>query len=148
MSRSFIPDEFEPPVFFEGQGFRLEPLGPKHNDRDYEAWTSSIEHIRATPGEWGEWPHPMTLAKNMDDMRMHAREFTDREAFTYSILDGDDVIGCLYIYPDQKGESDAYVSSWVRRSRAEMDAVVWESVSSWLESDWPFSSFRYASRVS
>lgn len=147
MSQSFIPDEFEPPVTFEGPGFRLEPLGPEHNDRDYEAWTSSMEHIRATPGEWGEWPHPMTLAENMDDMEMHAREFTDREAFTYSILDGEDVIGCLYIYPDQKGGADAYVSSWVRESRSEMDTVVWRSVRQWLESEWPFARFRYASRV-
>ena len=89
----------------------------------------------------------MTLAENMDDMEMHAREFIDREAFTYSILDGEDVIGCLYIYPDPKGETDAYVSSWVRESRAEMDAVVWKAVSAWLDSDWPFTSYRYASRI-
>lgn len=147
MSQSFIPDDFKPPTSFEGLGFRLEPLGPKHNERDYEAWTSSMQHIHDTPGDWGKWPHPMTLDENMDDMEKHAREFADREAFTYSILDGDDVIGCLYIYPDQKGEAEAYVSSWVRESRADMDAVVWRAVSAWLRSDWPFASLRYASRV-
>lgn len=79
-------------------------------------------------------------------MEMHAREFSEREAFTYSVLDGDHVIGCLYIYPDRRGESDAYVSSWVRESRAEMDRVVWEAVTRWLGQEWPFRSFRYAPR--
>ena len=61
-------------------------------------------------------------------------------------LDGDDVIGCLYIYPDKKGDSEAYVSSWVTASRAEMDVAVWRAVSDWLSADWPFRSFRYADR--
>lgn len=146
MSTDFVPDVFEPPVSFEGPGFRLEPLGPEHNERDYEAWTSSMAHIHATPGDWGAWPHPMTLDDNLSDLEMHAREFAERKAFTYSILDGDDVIGCLYIYPDQEGDSDAYVSSWVTESRAELDAVVWRVVTDWLTRDWPFRTFRYAER--
>lgn len=146
MRQPFVPEDFDPPRSFQGPGFRLEPLGPDHNERDYEAWTSSMDHIHATPGEWGNWPHPMTLEENLGDMQMHAREFEDREAFTYSILDGDDVIGCLYIYPDSKGSTDASVSSWVRESRAEMDAVVWEAVSAWLRDQWPFRDFRYADR--
>ena len=146
MPAPFVPDDFEPPRLFTGPGFHLEPLGPEHNERDYEAWTSSMDHIHATPGEWGKWPHAMTLAENLADMEMHAREFVERAAFTYSVLDGDEVIGCLYIYPDKKGKSDAYVSSWVRESRAAMDVVVWRAVSEWLEAGWPFRSFRYAER--
>ena len=131
MTDLFIPGNFDPPTAFLGPGFHLEPLGPEHNDRDHEAWTSSMDHIHSTPGEWGQWPRPMTLEENMADMEMHDRA---------------DVIGCLYIYPDENGASDAHVSSWVRKSRAEMDVVVWRSVSAWLESDWPFESFRYAAR--
>lgn len=142
----FAPDDFDPPTAFAGPGFRLEPLGPEHNERDHDAWTSSMDHIHATPGDWGSWPRPMTLDENMEDMKMHAGEFVAREAFTYSVLDGDDVIGCLYIYPDNKGDTEAYVSSWVRASRADMDEVVWRAVTAWLESDWPFESFRYAPR--
>ena len=42
---------------------RLSPLGPEHNASDYAAWTSSIDHIRATPGfPDGSWPHPMPVA--------------------------------------------------------------------------------------
>ena len=147
MSSTFIPDDFSAPTRFEGPGFHLEPLAPVHNDRDYEAWTSSMDHIHATPGDWGKWPTPMTLEENMGDMEMHFGEFERREAFTYSVLDGDEVIGCLYMYPDKTGESDAYVSSWVRATRPEMDVVVWETVSAWLADSWPFDSFRYAERT-
>ncbi len=146
MTNNFLPAEFDPPTSFDGPGFHLEPLAPVHNERDHEAWMSSVEHIKSTPGKWTSWPTPMTLEQNMGDMEMHYGEFVNREAFTYSVLDGDDVIGCLYIYPDENSEADAYVSSWVRESRAEMDVVVWRAVSEWLESAWPFGSFRYAAR--
>ena len=108
---------------------------------------SSIEHIRATPGMVGGWPSPMTIEENMSDLEGHAREFTDREAFAYSVLDGDDVIGCLYIDPAEDEGHDAEVSSWVTSSRAEMDPVVWNAVSVWLAEKWPFENFSYASRL-
>lgn len=146
MKDSFVPESFETPRSFEGPGFRLEPLGPEHNERDHEAWSSSMDHIRSTPGDWGDWPHPMTSEENLGDLEMHAREFRDREAFTYSVLDGEEVIGCLYIYPDEEGDSDAHVRSWVRESHAEMDAVVWRAVTDWLGREWPFDRFRYAER--
>lgn len=146
MADSFVPDDFDPPLSFDGPGFRLEPLGPEHNERDYEAWTSSMDHIRQTPGMFTSWPHEMTLDENFGDLVNHAREFADREGFTYSILDGDEVIGCLYIYPDKSGETDAKVTSWVRESRADLDPVVWRSVSEWLRADWPFSGVAYAER--
>ena len=142
-----VPDDFDVPTGFEGPGFRLEPLGPVHNERDHEAWMSSIEHIRATPGmEGASWPQPMTIEENMADLEGHAREFTDREAFAYSVLDGDDVIGCLYIDPAKDEGHDAEVRSWVTASRAEMDPVVGRSVSEWLAERWPFEKFAYASR--
>jgi hypothetical protein len=47
--RVFVPEGFEPPAGPVTEHFVIEPLGPQHNERDYEAWSSSIEHIRATP---------------------------------------------------------------------------------------------------
>ena len=44
---AFVPDDFVVPVTLEGPGFRLDPLGPEHNERDHAAWMSSIEHIRS-----------------------------------------------------------------------------------------------------
>lgn len=135
------------PESYSGDGFRLEPLGPEHNERDHRAWMSSIDHIRATPGmDWREWPAPMSLEENLADMEMHAGEFEAREGFTYSILDGEDVIGCVYIYPHKSADFDAHVRSWVTESRAEMDPVVWRELSEWFDSVWPFERIEYASR--
>jgi RimJ/RimL family protein N-acetyltransferase len=142
-----VPSDFDVPAEFEGPGFRLVPLGPIHNERDYEAWMSSIEHIKATPGmRRGTWPTPMTIEQNLEDLEGHAREFTDREAFAYSVLDGDEVIGCLYIDPADGEGHAAEVRSWVTASRGEMDPVVWRSVSEWLAERWPFETFAYAIR--
>lgn len=142
-----VPDDFQVPDSFEGPGFRLEPLGPEHNDRDHAAWMSSIDHIRSTPG-FGDasWPEPMSSERNLEDLVGHARDFDQRRGFTYSILDGDDVIGCLYIYGSRHEGHDAEVRSWVRQSRAEMDEVVWRAISDWIEAEWPFSNPSYAPR--
>ena len=147
MAAPFVPDDFEIPTRFDGPGFHLEPLGPVHNDRDYEAWTSSIDHIHSTPGFPGTdgWPHPMSLEDNLADLIAHAEDFESRRGFTYSILDGEAVIGCVYIYPSRKDDCDASVSSWVTASRAELDRVVWEALTKWFEG-WPFSCIDYDSR--
>jgi hypothetical protein len=145
----FVPDHFDPPSGLDGPGFRLEPLGPEHNERDHDAWMSSIDHIRSTPGsdKWDDWPVPMTLEQNLSDLVRHAQDFEDRTGFTYSILDGDEVVGCLYIYPSKRGGHDAEVASWVRVSRASMDAPVWRFVAEWVDRVWPFSNPYYASRL-
>jgi RimJ/RimL family protein N-acetyltransferase len=144
---AFVPDDFQPPRRLAADHFVLEPLGPEHNEDDYEAWSSSIEHIRATPGyPDGRWPRPMTLDENRADLERHARDFAARSGFTYTVLDPSDgsVIGCVYIYPDNKGESDAVVTSWVRATHAGSDAALRETVSRWLDEAWPFERISYA----
>jgi hypothetical protein len=60
--------DFELPRSLVCAEYRLEPLGPEHDEGDYRAWTSSIPHIRATPGFAARaWPVPMTLAENLGD---------------------------------------------------------------------------------
>jgi len=100
---AFVPDDFDPPQGLSEAQFRLEPLGPQHNEADYAAWTSSMQHIRDTPGyAGGGWPREMTIDQNRDDLLRHERDFAARTGFTYTVLDGgDDVIGCVYIYPLQ-----------------------------------------------
>ena len=137
----FVPDGFEPPRGLETSDFRLEPLGPEHNERDFAAWSSSIEHIRASPGYGAEssWPRPMTLAENLADLERHASDFAARTGFTYTVLDGGgDVIGCVYVYPARDDVHDASIQSWVRVSRAELDPVLRAAVAEWLASSWPF----------
>jgi hypothetical protein len=145
-----VPPEFEVPLGIETPEFVLEPLGPEHNDRDYVAWTSSIEHIAATPGfPWGTWPREMTSDENRADLEQHADDFRDRRGFTYTVLDpaSRDVIGCVYVYPARDPGHDAAARSWVRKSHAHLDVPLWRSVSDWLAADWPFADVHYAPRT-
>jgi len=160
---SFVPDDFVVPRPLAGPDFWLEPLGPQHNEDDYRAWTSSIAHIRATPGfEGRSWPVPdMTLEENLGDLERHAADFAGRSGFTYTVhaTGSDEVIGCVYIYPDTSGAavdasdaseaSDASVAdvrSWVSADRASLDVALYEAVSEWLRSAWPFTTVSYATR--
>ena len=148
--KDFVPPGFDVPRRLEAPQFVLEPLGPEHNESDYAAWTSSQEHIRATPGwEDSTWPHAMTLEENRADLERHENDFGKRQGFTYTVLDpaSRDVIGCVYIYPSRDGEHDAVTLSWVRASHAELDAPLWRAVSDWLASDWPFGRVQYAPRA-
>ena len=145
----FIPPDFDPPHRLTAPGMELEPLGPQHNERDYAAWTSSMEHIRATPGfVGGKWPREMTIEENRADLERHARDFAERRGFTYTVREpgGGDVIGCLYIYPLNGTTDVATVSSWVRADRAGLDVPLYHAVTEWLERDWPFPRFEYAPR--
>lgn len=138
---SFVPAGFDPPETLEGDGFRLEPLGPQHNERDYRAWTSSTDYIRTLPGFGdSDWPTHMPLEANLADLEAHARDFRNCTGFTYSILDGDEVIGCVYIYPTTSAEHDAQITSWVTNERAPMDASVRETIRSWIDTAWPFAN--------
>jgi len=146
----FVPRDFDVPRRLETPQFVLEPLGPEHNGQDYDAWTSSMGHIAATPGwEDSSWPREMTLDENRTDLERHADDFRNRRGFTYTVLDpaSRDVIGCVYIYPLRDGDADARALSWVRASRAALDTALWRAVSGWLASDWPFGSVEYAPRA-
>mgnify|MGYP003347746425 CR=1 FL=1 len=156
----FVPDDFEVPRSLRAEHFVLEPLGPQHNVSDHAAWGSSIDHIRSTPGfdpdDWGgdTWPYPMSAEQNLADLQMHAGEFERREAFAYTVLDGDgdgaEVIGCVYIDPDNATDAllraDAMVRCWVRSDRALLDPVLAASVREWLAASWPFTRVRFPGR--
>ena len=151
----FVPDDFAAPDGLMAGELRLVPLGPRHNEADYAAWSGSIDHIRATPGfPDGNWPREMSLSDNLRDLERHAQDFAERRGFTYTVLSGatGDVIGCVYIYPTSSdGPSAAEgrrasVQSWVRADCAALDPVLYDAVLAWVERDWPFDSIEYAPR--
>jgi hypothetical protein len=141
-SEDFVPPGFEPPTSLVTEHFRLEPLGPQHNEADHAAWMSSVEHIRATPGyPDGDWPpvDGMTLEENLDDLQRHASDFARNRGFTFTVLDPDDnVIGCVYLYPTSSEHFDVTAQSWVRATSAHLDAPLAAAVARWLATDWPW----------
>ena len=147
---AFVPGSFTVPRELLTEEFRLEPLGPQHNVGDFDAWTSSIDHIWATPGfGGGTWPDPgMALEENLADLRRHAEDFAQRSGFTYTVLahDSGQVIGCIYIYPLGSTEGAAAVRSWVRADQADLDVVLHDAVAAWLSEAWPFTAISYAPR--
>jgi hypothetical protein len=146
----FVPADFEVPARPETSEFVLEPLGPEHNEQDYDAWTTSMDHIADTPGFADRsWPREMTRDENRADLQRHADDFRNRTGFTYTVLDPSrrNVIGCVYIYPRPNSDREARTRSWVRESHAHLDAPLWRAVSDWLDSDWPFASVEYAPRT-
>ncbi len=147
----FVPTDFEPPTTLVGDRFRLEPLGPQHNEADHAAWTSSIDHVRSTPGyPDGRWPPPegMSLERNLEDLRRHAADFEARRGFTFTVLDTvtSDVIGCVYIYPSPLPDADVMVQSWVRASHAALDVPLADAVAAWLAAEWPWPRVDRAGR--
>lgn len=143
VTNAFVPADFEPPTSLETESFRLEPLGPQHNESDHAAWTSSIEHIRSTPGyPDGGWPPPagMSLAENLADLTRHAADFEARMGFTFTVLEPsvDEVVGCVYLYPSASSEHDVEVRTWVTATSADLDGVLADVVAAWLSDVWPW----------
>jgi hypothetical protein len=141
----FVPADFSPPTGLDHPAFRLRPLGPEHNERDHVAWMGSLDHICATPGfPDRDWPHPMSLEQNLEDLQRHRDHFRDHVGFTYTVLDARgpveqaEVIGCVYLYPDDRPGSDVHVQSWVREDLADLDALLAVTVRAWLEDAWPW----------
>ena len=145
-----VPEGFAVPAGLTSDLFTLEPLDVRHNEPDYAAWTSSVDHIQATPGFAGRtWPDPgLSLAGNAADLARHARDFADRTGFTYTVLDpaSGTVIGCLYLYPSRREGYDVDVRSWVRADRAALDKPLHDTVRRWLSEAWPFTAPDYAKR--
>ena len=149
MTSPLVPEGFPVPAGLRSELFVLEPLGVQHNVADHAAWTSSIEHIRATPGFAGRtWPAPMSLQENAADLVKHAQDFADRNGFTYTVLDpaSGDVIGCVYIYPPRRSGYDVDVRSWVRADHAGLDKPLHDLVCQWLAGAGAFQKPDYAER--
>ena len=145
-----VPDDFVVPPGLRTSAFVLEPLQLRHNESDLAAWTSSMAHIRATPGfaDHG-WPErAYTLAENARDLDQHEKDAAARTGFTYTVLDPEtsEVIGCVYFYPPRRPGYDVDVRSWVRADHAVLDKHLYNAVTKWLAESWPFQHPDYASR--
>lgn len=143
MSKEIVLPDFELPEAYVDGRFVFEPLGSKHNAVDQPAWTSSIDHIRATPGFAGRrWPaQKETLKQNEASLARHEADFGGRRGFAYAVLDAvsREYLGCVYFYPPRSGAFDVDVRSWVRRERADLDKPLRDAVRAWLKVAWPWT---------
>ncbi|MDF8332696.1 twin-arginine translocation pathway signal protein [Novosphingobium cyanobacteriorum] len=148
----FVTAEFAAPTSAQGQGFRLEPLGPKLVRIDFAAYMSSIEHLQQTFTRSTAWPHAgITDAEAMVDMETEQRRFLNRESFAYAVLtpDGRRERGCVYVSPSPVPGHDAVVRLWVTKAEydAGFDAELYAWVQDWLRRDWPFKAVAYPGRA-
>lgn len=149
MAEPLVPTDFQVPVPPPHAGFVFEVLGPEHNESDLEAWSTSIEHIHASPGWPADgWPDRVySLAENLADLHEHRDHHVRRLDFAWTVLDAYDtarVVGCVYLKPDPTGEAEAEARSWVRAEIAQRDGDLRAHLEPWFASAWPLK-IRYAS---
>jgi hypothetical protein len=150
LAKRFVPDDFEIPASLETDRFRLRMLSVNDVEKDYEAVIESRDLLHSMFG--GSWPRPgFTLEENLADLTRHQKEFLSRKAFAYTVVSLDEtrVLGCVYIDPPKTIGLDAVVYMWVRQTEYDkgLDAVLFQEVTNWISSDWPFKKVDYPGRV-
>lgn len=148
---NFVPSSFNPPTLYLTSRYKLVPLGPELAQHDYEAYMSSIEHLRTTFSSNGKWPHKnITMADALKDVEGEMARFQSRTAFTYAVLtlDGTRELGCVYIRPSRDKEFDAQVVFWVtgEQLKTGLEPVLLTDIRQWLKSSWPFKNVTFPKR--
>lgn len=159
---SFFPDDRPVPIEWRTNDLWLRVLRPDVTALDYDALMESRERLR----HWSDatWPaDDFTIEENRQDLVEHEREWEEREAFAYTVLnpDGSRCEGCVYIRSFatamrgrgfdpvstgiQFGEDTAVVSFWVRESAlaANLDRQLLAGLREWFRAEWPFSQVIY-----
>jgi hypothetical protein len=136
-----VPASFRVPTEHATPTYRLVPLGPQVATLDYQAYMSSIDHIRAKMG--GDWPKPgLTMEDQARDMAGEKAEWEGRKSFPFAVLtvDRSKELGCFYIRPSKKMGYDAVASLWTTKEQADggLDKRLYRDMKAWLKKDWPF----------
>ena len=149
-NRSIVPKNFKVPEELRTKDFILRPLKVNDLIKDYEAVMSSIDHLRGRMDD-SDWPVGLTIEENLIDLGWHQREFTLGHSFAYTVvsLDGEDCLGCCYIYPSEKSESEVDVFYWIRKDRLaeDLENRLGEALKKWLQDAWPFKTFDFPDRI-
>jgi hypothetical protein len=138
----FVLAEFEVPETLETDRFRLRMLTVNDVVRDFDAVTTSKDHLHKL---WGPgWPDGLTLEQNLIDLGWHQKEFQRRRSFAYTVVSLDEtrVLGCVYINPTRKRGYDAVVYLWARQSElaSGMETELTTAVKAWLKTQWSFKN--------
>ena len=144
-----VPASFAVPTKFSAKTYRLVPLGPSVAQLDYDAYMSSIEHIKARMG--GGWPTAnLTMADQAKDMAGEKAQWDTRKSFPYAVLspDGSEELGCFYIRPSGKEGYDAVATMWTTKEQFDkgLEEILYRDMKAWLEKDWPFQKVAWPGR--
>lgn len=140
----FVAADFAVPQVYKTATFQLVPLGPALAKHDFDAYMSSIDHLRSTFGG-GKWPHAgITMDDAMKDVEGEKARFDARKSFTYAVLslDGTKELGCVYIRPSRKPGFDAKVAMWVTKAEFDqgLQPKLLAETKAWLAKAWPFKN--------
>ena len=136
MTTPFVPDDFIVPDGLIHDHFILQMLEPSITELDYQAVMSSRVNLRTIFAENDEWPaDDMTLADNLNDLITHEKEFMARAAFAYTVLNTDKTkcIGCIYIEPSNRDNTDTEVYYWLSNDKQHLFNEFEETLKSWLK---------------
>ncbi len=147
----WVPDSFEVPTVFETEHFRLRTLTVNDVVKDYDAVMSSRDHLQGVFGPNSDWPRAdLSFEQDLIDLGWHQKEFQIRSSFTYTVvsLDEERVLGCVYIFPSDRGDFDASITMWVRADIVDdgYDQILYKTVTDWIEAEWPFKKPAYPGR--
>jgi len=158
MNTPMVPATFDPPRTYKLQSLQLAVLGPAFADQDYVAVRTSADQIRHVFGPADEWPDPaISWQENHADLVRHEREFNQRIAFAYALLDlhGEGYLGCLYLRPIRAACADdrrkrlyqAQAFLWLSvRHSAVTDTQAHAEIRAWLGERWPFACVAWPGR--
>ncbi|MBB1268195.1 hypothetical protein [Shewanella sp. SR44-3] len=149
MPSNFIDETFTVPTSLDTEHFHFRILEESIAALDFEAVMSSQKRLQGIFGLGSTWPKgDMTLAENVESLKIHQQEFRSRKAFAYSVFNNSQTqcLGSVYIDPSQSPDYDCDVYLWVRDDSLALDTVLYETVLSGLSSDWPFSNMAFPGR--
>lgn len=140
---SFLPRAFQVPAVVETTRFRMRSITIHDAFKDYDAVTSSREHLwKRFGGIWGWPPDDMTIEQNLVDLGWHQKEFQLRSSFDYAVMSLDEkrLPGCVYVDPPREAGTDADVWFWARQSElaSGLESEPQSLLVSWLAECRPF----------
>ena len=149
-TRTLVAEDFTVPETLETSRYRLRKLTIADLDADFEAVTSSEDHLRGVFGVRNTWPVGLTRERDLADLGWHETEFDLRTSFAYTVMSLDEsfCLGCVYIYPSRALAYDAFCTMWVRASVVAegLDDDLFQTVKTWLAEVWPFAKVAYPGR--
>ena len=149
MNITFVPKSFDVQTKVSMPPFHFTVLEESNAKVDYQAVMSSLPRLKSIFGPNTSWPSEhMSLEENVVSLQTHKREFIDRVAFAYSVFDESKTkcLGSIYIDPSRSPHYDCEVYLWVREDSADLDAILYSSVLTWLTEHWPFEKVAFPGR--